>query len=146
MKQSHLSSDDLGVEKMELSLDFIAVLIVGEGTCYWTKIAYGYKRPVFALRMHVRDFDLVANVRDSLGVTREKVYEYTHNNRHYAFLIVRDIDDIKDIIIPSLWPRLTGYKKEQFKEWFHIFGSADAHPQFRFIYDVFKTKFPELYQ
>jgi len=97
MKQSHLSSDDLGVEKMELSLDFIAGLIVGEGTFYWTKIAYGYKRPVFALRMHVRDFDLVANVRDSLGVTREKVYEYTHNNRHYAFLIVRDIDDIKDI-------------------------------------------------
>ncbi len=63
-----------GVKPEILSKDFIAGLIVGEGTFYWTKNG-SHKIPVFALRMHIRDFDLILNFKYSLGV-KEKVYEY----------------------------------------------------------------------
>lgn len=134
-----------GVIREKLSLDFIAGLIVGEGTFYWTKHPNGYYKPVFALRMHIRDYDLVTNVRDSLGLKREKIYEYRHGGRHYAFLIVRNVGSLKNHIIPLVWPRLSGYKREQFKVWFRRFQNESTDPGYRFFYDAFRSRFPELY-
>ena len=131
------------MEDKPLSLDFIAGLIVGEGTFYWTKAPQG-KIPVFALRMHVRDKELVTMVRDSLGLKTEKIYEYTHNNRHYAFLIVRNIGSLKNIVIPLIYPRLAGYKRVQFLEWFKGFYSSDISNGFSFFPNALRRQFSEL--
>ena len=127
----------------KLNLDFIAGLIVGEGTFYWTRSPRG-KIPAFALRMHVRDKELVTAVRDSLGLKRERIYEYTHNNRHYAFLIVRNIGSLKNAIIPLVYPRLQGYKLEQFRVWFDGFYNPDIAEGYAFFPNAFRLRFPEL--
>ena len=129
-----------------INFDFIAGLIVGEGSFYWTKRGdSGRKIPAFSLRMHVRDKELVTAVRDNLAPT-EKIYEYKHNGRHYVMLIVRNPGDIKNKIIPILYPRLCGYKKKQFIEWFHGFRDEDTAESHRFIFNIFKKQFPELYE
>lgn len=127
----------------KLSLEFIAGLVVGEGTFYWTKNKNGLKTPAFALRMHVRDLELVTDVRDSLKLS-SRVYEYTHDNRHYVYLLVRNPWELK-AIIRALYPRLYGYKKEQFVYWFHRFGDEDVSPNYRFLFSIFKKEFPDLY-
>ena len=132
---------DYGIKPELLSLDFIAGLIVGEGTFYWTTVKKTNKKiPVFALRMHIRDFELLTNVKYSLGV-QEKVYEYQHGGRHYSFLILRSYASIRKII-KDIYPRLTGYKKLQFLKWFKGFKDSD---RFESIYYIFKSIFPELY-
>lgn len=130
------------VKRETLSSEFIAGLIVGEGTFYWSKGPAG-KIPAFALRMHVRDKKLVCAVRDSLGL-RNRVYEYTHNRRHYAFLLVREIGALKNIIIPRLYPHLDGYKRIQFLEWFLGFYGPDATEGYRFFPNALRRQFPEL--
>src|SRR3989338_7328460 len=132
-----------GIRPELLSKDFIAGLVVGEGTFYWTKSVDNKKIPVFALRMHVRDFDLLINVKYSLDL-KEKVYEYTHNSRHYAFLIIRNFESMKKVI-EEMYPRLTGYKKIQFVEWFNCFEDKHLDERYKTIYRIFKFKFPELY-
>jgi len=130
------------VKRETLSLDFIAGLVVGEGTFYWTKTHLG-RIPVFALRFHVRDRELLTAVKDSLGL-KEKIYEYTHNHRHYVFLIVRNIGSLKNIIIPLIYPRLAGYKKQQFQEWFKGFYDPECRDGFRFFPNALRRRFPEL--
>ncbi len=125
-----------------LNLDFVAGLIVGEGSFYWTRVSYG-KIPAFALRMHVRDKALVEAVRNSLGL-KAKVREYIHDNRHYVSLAVREIGPLKNIIIPTLYPRLFGYKKLQFLQWFMGFFAADAAEGFKFFPNALRLRFPEL--
>ncbi len=83
-------------------------------------------------------------VRNTLA-PREKVHEYNHNGRHYVFLLVRYPGDLKDKVIPMMYPRLQGYKKEQFVRWFKQFGDEDAAESHRFIFNVFKRRFPDLY-
>lgn len=126
----------------KLPLEFIAGLVVGEGTFCWTKSPRG-KLPTFALRMHARDKELVEAARDSLGL-REKVYEYTHGGRHYATLIVRNIGSLKNNIIPLLYPRLVGYKRQQFLEWFQGFFRPETAEGFRFFPNALRRRFPEL--
>ena len=144
MKQPVLTAEELGVKREKLSIDFIAGLIVGEGYFYWTKDSGGRNKPGFGIRMHIRDFDLLMNVRDSLYLD-ERVYEYTHNNRHYAMLLIRDVADLKNKIIPTIGPKLTGYKREQFIKWFRQFKAPDTHPGYQFIGNIFKQSLPWLY-
>jgi len=70
-----------------LSLDFIAGLICGKGPFMWIK-QNNTEIPVFQLKMHYKDKNLIEMVRDSLDLS-ETVHEYTHQNRHYALLLVR---------------------------------------------------------
>lgn len=143
----HLYEHDFyGIKPELFSYDFIAGLIVGEGTFYWTKDKIrGESVPVFALRLHIRDFDLIVNVKYSLGLKKEKVYEYTHNGRHYGFLIVRNFDGLKRII-EIIYPRLAGHKRVQFVEWFKKFKDENMKNSCKAIYNIFRQKFPELYQ
>lgn len=98
-----------------LSLDFIAGLIAGEGSFMWIK-QNGREVPVFQLKMHVRDKELIEMVRDGLDLN-EPIHEYTHQNRHCAMLLVRKRKSIAEKIIPLLDDHLHGYKKIQFEEW-----------------------------
>ncbi len=127
-------------------INFIAGLIVGEGSFYWTKNKQGaLKTPAFSLRMHIRDKELVTMVRDVLA-PHERVYEYQHAGRHYVYLIIRNKADLKNSVIPLLYPKLRGYKREQFVKWFKTFGDNDTAESHRFIFNVFKKQFPELYE
>src|SRR3989344_2576056 len=127
-----------GVERQDLSYDFIAGLITGEGTFYWTKNKGTKKTPAFALRMHIRDFDLLVNVRYSLGL-KERVYEYIHNGRHYAFLFARSFDSLRKVI-DNIYPKLGGYKRLQFIEWFQKFNDETLEARYITIYNIYKVK------
>lgn len=128
---------------MKLTQDFIIGLVVGEGTfCFTTtgnKLFKETKKiPTFQLRMHVRDKALIEAVRDTLKLDG-KIYEYTHNKRHYAMLIVRSIGDIKNIIIPFFYNNLKGYKKEQFSQWLEAFNDPEVADGYKFIYRFYKN-------
>ena len=136
--------DFYGVTPELLTKEFITGLIVGEGTFYWTSDRSTAKKiPVFALRFHIRDFDLLLNVKYSLGL-KERVYEYNHGGRHYAFLIVRSFEGLRRLI-EDIYPLLSGYKKIQFIEWFQKFNHENMRPQDRAVYNIFKLRFPSLY-
>lgn len=103
-----------------LSDDYIRGLIEGEG--YFgpdTRIS-GEKVPEFVLKMHVRDKELIEAVRDYLGIPN-RVYEYIHNDRHYAMLIVREIGALKNKILPLCNKKLLGHKGTQFSWWIQKF-------------------------
>ncbi len=135
-----------GVPPAILSNEFIAGLIVGEGSFFWTTNKRKDKRiriPVFSIGFHIRDFDLVVNIKYSLGL-KDRVYEYYHNNRHYVRFLVRDFEGLRKIII-NIYPYLAGYKKLQFIEWFKELGKEDVPERYQSLYHIFKNKFPELY-
>ena len=97
----------------------------------------------FAVKMQIRDFDLLVNVKKSLNLN-ERVYEYYHNKRHYAFLIVRSFDGLSKII-ENIYPSLSGYKKIKFIEWFGRFSGQSVVSRQSPIYYRFRRIFPELY-
>ena len=100
--------------------DYLRGLIEGEGHFGLDTKTDGKKIPAFVLKMHVRDKELIEGVRDHLKL-RNKVYEYRHQGRHYAMLIVRDIGDLKNIIIPLCRGKLLGHKGTQFEWWIKYF-------------------------
>lgn len=126
----------------KLSAEFIRGLIVGEGSfTFSTSPKPGgigkYKCPVFCLKMHVRDKELIRAVRNALHL-EEPIRVYRHGGRHYAMLIVRNFADMKNIIIPFFYKKLYGYKAEQFEEWLERFNEPDIRPDFDLIYRLYK--------
>lgn len=126
---------------MKLSREFVLGLIAGEGSFSYDRRKNGNGTiqyiPSFTLRMHVRDIDLVRAVRNYLGLDI-KVYEYFHNNRHYAVFVVRNIGDIKNIIVPFFYKRLHGYKAKQFEEWIERMGREDTTEGHKLVYFLYK--------
>jgi len=112
--------------KRELTNDYIRGLIDGEGSFTFSTTTrtsgIKVKVPSFQLRMHIRDKDLVEGIRDYLGLTN-KVYTYHYpgkdgaNRKATAILIVREMGNLKNIIIPFFYNKLAGHKAIQFDEW-----------------------------
>ena len=100
----------------KLSLDYIAGLIEGEGCFTWTFQNHTTWVPIFSIKMNYRDKELLKNIAFSLGLDN-KIYEYTHQNRHYALLIVRDKKSLLFKVIPAIRGSLHGYKKIQMENW-----------------------------
>lgn len=99
--------------------------------------------------MHVRDKKLLELVRDSLGL-KNKVYEYDHKRNDgfkrgpQVMLIVRELGNIKNIIIPFFYKSLIGNKARQFDEWIEKIGKDPWVPEkFKFIYKLYKSGFYE---
>jgi hypothetical protein len=97
------------------SLDFIAGLISAEGSFLWSN-QKGNEIPVFQLKIQGKEKILLDLIKMQLGL-KEKVYEYRHQNRHYALLLVRKKSTIENILIPFFDERLLGTKKSQFEVW-----------------------------
>lgn len=99
-----------------LSLDFIAGLVAGEGS--FMRVSYGKKQTVFVfqLKMHASERPLFEEIKQTLGL-KGKIYEYNHQNRHYVLILVRNRNEIENIIIPTFSNRLHGLKKIQFDTW-----------------------------
>lgn len=97
------------------SLDFISGLIIGEGAFIWVKQGK-LEQPVFQLKMQAIERPLFEMIKIKMGLT-EKIYEYTHQGRHYVLLMIRRRSTIENTIIPIFDGRLFGSKKIQFENW-----------------------------
>jgi hypothetical protein len=127
---------------VKLNKNFVIGLVVGEG-CF----AYDRRKqkdgsiryvPNFTLRMHVRDIDLVRAIRNYLDVD-QRVYEYIHNNRHYGMFNIRNIGDIKNIIVPFFYKNLKGHKAKQFEAWLERMGREDTAERYKLVFRLYKN-------
>src|SRR6185369_16810324 len=100
------------------------------------------KNPVFALRMHIRDKLLLEKVRDKLNL-KNKVYNYHYPGNDgfkrgpNAILIVREIGNLKNIIVPLFYKKLVGNKADQFEQWIDKIGNDPKVPDpYKFIHKI----------
>ena len=137
---------------MKLSYEYIRGLTAGEGTFTFSmNTVRGVKRrtPAFAIRMAVRDKELIEGVRDSLNL-KNKVYIYNHQGKDgsirqpQAMLIVREFPALRDVIIPVFYKRLKGYKRIQFEEWINNIGNDPLVPKtFKILYKIYQNGYFE---
>jgi len=126
----------------KLTNDYIRGLVEGEGSFTFS----GNRRsdgtlirvPSFQIKMHVRDKALLEGIRDHLGL-KNRVYVYDHQrNDGYkrapnAMLIVREIGNLKNIIIPFFYNKLASHKAVQFNEWLENIRNDPTVPE---SYDI----------
>ena len=143
---------------MILSNEYIRGLIDGEGCFSFCTVPISkkvedkvirQKVPAFLLNMHVRDKDLVQSVRDHLGL-RNRVYQYRSTPLHghkksykrgdKVLLIVRDLGQLKNNIVPFFYGRLRGYKGKQFNTWLENIGNdPEVIDDYRLIFRLYKS-------
>ena len=139
------------VTEAKLSNEYIRGLIEGEGCFTFCSVAFGGNKkllPAFVLAMSSQDEDLIKKVRDSLGL-RNKVYSYKARERKdgykrqgMAMFLVRDVGQIKNIIVPLFYKKLNGYKAKQFELWMERIKSDPLVPEsYKFIYRIYKSGF-----
>lgn len=103
-----------------LTDDYVRGLIEGDGHFGIDRRANGGEIPEFVLKMNTREKVLIEAIRDYLGV-KNRVYEYQHNGRRFAMLIIRDVKTLKNKIVPLFRGKLIGYKGTQFEWWLKYF-------------------------
>ncbi len=141
--------DKHSAPKKKLSYEYIRGLVDGEG-CFTFYPGYKNKNgrksrlPAFVLAMNERDKNLIEMVRDTLGL-RNRIYIRKSSNRDghkrsdVAVLVVREFDQLKDIVIPFFYGKLKGYKGEQFTAWLEKIGSdPDVPDRFKSLHRLYK--------
>jgi len=141
---------------MEISNEYIRGLVEGEGSFTFSttrKKVDGtrYKLPAFVISLHIRDKHLLQMIRDKLGLKSKIYYKIPMVNiqnaktgvkylsERQAILVVRDFQQLKDIIIPFFYKKLKGYKSEQFTEWIEKIGSdSEISDRFKSLYRLYK--------
>lgn len=104
-----------------LTPEYIRGLFEGEGTfSVHGHRPDGERLPCVVLKMHYQDKALIEAIRDYFGL-RNKVYEYTHQGRHFAMLAITDIPTLKNKIVPFFKNQLLGHKGVQFEAWLKAF-------------------------
>lgn len=104
-----------------LTPEYIRGLFEGEGTfSVHGKKPSGERIPCVVLKMHYRDKALIEAIRDYFDL-KNKVYEYTHQGRHFAMLSITDIPTLKNQVVPFFKNQLLGHKGMQFEEWLRMF-------------------------
>ncbi len=96
--------------------------------------------------MHERDEYLLELVRDTLGLTNT-IYNYKQKDRgdgwkrgRKSILIVRELDPLKNIIVPLFYKKLRGNKGIQFTKWLETIGAdREISPSFKSIYKAYKS-------
>ncbi|OGY63472.1 MAG: hypothetical protein A3I24_01745 [Candidatus Harrisonbacteria bacterium RIFCSPLOWO2_02_FULL_41_13b] len=147
-------------QEFSISDDYIRGLIDGEGCFTFCNVPVyrgkeKVKLPAFALKMNERDIDLIKKIKDQLGL-RNKIYIYrqttlkTFNSSgpkiyqrgRTATLIVRDLGQLKNIIVPFFYKKLIGHKGVQFIEWLENIGRDPlVHEDYKLIYRLYKSGF-----
>lgn len=57
-------------------------------------------------------------------------------------IMVRDVGQIKNKIVPLFYGKLNGYKSIQFREWMEVIGTdPDVPDRYKFIYKIYKKGF-----
>lgn len=134
---------------MELSCEYIRGLVDGEG-CFsfypGTKQRNGvkYKVPAFIIAMNIRDIELIKGIKETLGLRNSIYIRHPSNKDGYkredvAVLVVREFDQLKDIIIPLFYKKLNGYKGKQMIDWLEKIGSdPNVTDRFKSLYRLYK--------
>lgn len=129
-----------------ISYDYIRGLTEGEGTFTFSpQKTRGIIIPAFSIKMHHRDEKLLGLVRDRLGLSN-KIYVYDtvsydgHNRAPQAMLIVREIGQLKNIIVPLFYKKLAGNKGLQFEQWIEkISTDPRVPPTYKVISLLYKS-------
>lgn len=136
-----------------LSYEYIRGLIDGEG-CFTfypvTRRIAGQsivikRYPTFVIGMSQRDDALIENLKYTLGI-RNKIYRYKAVSRKDGYkrqgttrLVVRDVGQLKNIIVPLFYKKLNAYKAKQFEDWLEKIGSDPLVPEeYKFIHKLYK--------
>lgn len=98
--------------------------------------------------MSGRDKKLIVAIKEKLRL-RNRVYEYKPRFRKdgykrdgMAVLMVRDVGQLKNTIVPLFYKRLVGNKMKQFEDWMEKIGSdPDVPERYKFIYKIYKAGF-----
>lgn len=97
------------------SLDFIAGLVVKEGSFLWVKQKQ-YLIPVFQIKVPLKEITLLELIKEKLSLS-ENIHKYNYKDKTFGLLLVRKRSSIENIIIPVFDGRLFGTKKTQFESW-----------------------------
>lgn len=137
------------------SYEYIRGFVEGEGSFNFT--SNSYKRmdgtirkeniPTFSISMHARDYDLLCKIRDVMDLD-SNVYLFEpyikdgYKRGKKAFLTVREIGNLKNIVVPFFYNRLVGSKGIQFDDWLVTIGKDPLIPErFKIIYRLHKNGF-----
>ncbi|MCX6702358.1 MAG: LAGLIDADG family homing endonuclease [Candidatus Wolfebacteria bacterium] len=142
-------TDKQSEQKEPLSWEYIRGLVDGEGCftfCPGRRRGNGkkYKIPTFVIGMNERDASLLEMVKKSLRLRNKIYYRKGSGKDGYkrgcvAVLMVREFDQLKDIIIPLFYKKLKGYKGVQFTGWLEKIGSdPDVSDRFKSLYRLYK--------
>jgi len=132
----------------EISYEYIRGLIEGEGCFSFSpNKASGTMVPSFTIRMHIRDKKLITMMRDKLNL-KNKIYEYNYPGKDgyhrgpTITLIVREIGNLKNTIVPLCYKKLVGNKAVSFEKWIENIGSDPrvTNP-YKFIYKLYQSGF-----
>lgn len=139
-----LKEDDI-----KLSNEYIRGLVEGEGSFTFCtspggKLNVKRKVPAFILQMHIRDKELIEAVKRQMGL-KNKIYVYPPYLKDgikrgwSARIIVREFNQLKDIIIPFFYKKLKGHKGKQFLDWLEKIGNdPDISDRFKSLYKLYK--------
>ncbi len=135
--------------QQELSYEYIRGLIEGEG-CFTfypggkRKNGSKYKIPTFVIAMNERDRELLLMIKRTLRLrnpiyTRQQSSKDGYKRGGVSVLVIREFDQLKNIIIPLFYKKLKGYKGIQFMEWLEKIGSdSDISDRFKSLYRLYK--------
>lgn len=133
---------------MTITNEYIRGLVDGEG-CFTFELSRFFlpdgtaskrKIPSFRVQMHERDELLLWSIKNALGL-KNKIYKYGPydkdgiNRGKQVVLAVRDLGQLKNIIIPLFYGRLIGHKRNQFSGWLEKMGAdPDVPESYRLLY------------
>lgn len=136
----------------EISYDYIRGLTDGEGCFTFTTSGnvtlddgsiVKVKIPAFVIAMNERDADLIAAIKNKLQL-KNRIYNHKssikdgYNRGRMARLMVRDLGQLKNIIVPLFYKKLIGYKAIQFHEWIKKIESDPGVPKsFELIHKLY---------
>ena len=141
------------INKREMSYEYIRGLTDGEG-CFSFHTSNRMNKsgdiifekfPVFVISMNDRDYELLNAVKEKLGL-RTEIYRGKawrgdgYNRGSVAKLMVRNLGELKNVIIPLFYKKLIGYKAKQFEEWIERIGNdKTVRKSFKLIYRIYKA-------
>jgi len=136
---------NLAEEQTEMSPNHIVWLINSYGSFGFTSSGlYRNKIPTFQLKMTISKTRFLEQIRDYLGL-KNKIYKYHYQDKGKSkrepqtTLIVRDFKQLKDIIIPFFYKKLTGYRRARFIKWLERIGSdPNVSDRFKSLYRLYK--------
>jgi hypothetical protein len=106
-----------------MTYDYIRGLTAAIGSfTFSTQRKRHIKIPTFSIRVDHHDRAFLEAVRDKLCL-KNRVYVYNHQGHDgskraaRAMLIVREVGQLKNIIVPLFYKTLIGNKALQFEEW-----------------------------
>jgi len=98
--------------------------------------------------MSKRDKDLLFKIKEKLKLSN-KIYEYPARKTKDGYvrspmtmIIIRDLGQLKNTIIPLCYEKLVGYKSKQFHDWINKIGSDPMVPtSYKLVSRLFSSGF-----